>query len=280
MIPLICMQPDRPAALVRASTPDLPPMALQQGIGGVVRVRVSLDASGAVRDVVVTSTPSGILRSESLRAARASTFAPARRRCVNVASAYEFRVLYDPERPPALPPRPTPSPSPMPPPAPNLAQPWQLVWSTSGSYSYSTRTLSSSRSYSRIDDTFPISHRVECRVTLSTAAFERFTAELRASRAERWRSSYRVGAEPTAAPSPVPVPTSTPAVDVVAVVRGEVFIPHTADAGSSKITLTASRTSYETSFEYGYPPGVEPVPAEVENLTRAFEAADAACKRR
>jgi TonB family protein len=259
--------------------PDLPPMALQQGIGGVVRVRVSLDASGAVRDVVVTSTPSGILRSESLRAARASTFAPARRRCANVASSYEFRVLYDPERPPVLPPRPAPSPTPASLPVPNFAQPWKLVWSTSGSYSYSTRTLSSSRSYSGVYDTFPISHRAECRVTLSSAAFDRFAAALRESRAERWRPSYRSGAEPTAAPSPVPVPTSTPAVDVVAVVRGEVFIPHTADAGTSKITLTASGTSYETSFEYGYSPGVEPVPAEVENLTRAFDAADAACKR-
>lgn len=280
MIPLFCTQPDRPAALVRAALPDLPPMALQQGIGGVVRVRVSLDASGAVRDVVVTSTPSGILRSESLRVARASTFAPARRRCVNVASAYEFRVLYDPERPPVLPPTPTPSPSPTPLPVPNFAQRWQLVWSTSGSYSYSERTLSSSRSYDRVEDTFPISHRVECRVTLSTPVFERFTAALRASHAERWRTSYRVGAEPTPAPSPVPVRTSTPAVDVVAVVRGEVFIPRTADLPTSKITLTAGGTSYRTSFDFGYEPGVEPVPAETTNLTQAFDAADALCKHR
>ena len=272
------MQPDRPAALVRASTPDLPPMALQQDIGGVVRVRVSLDASGAVRDVVVTSSPSGILKSESLRAARASTFAPARRRCVNVASAYEFRVLYDPTRPPVLPPRPTPSPTPAPPPVPDFAQPWELVWSTSGSYSYRTRTLSSSRSYDRVEDTFPISHRVECRVTLPTVAFERFTAALRASRAERWRTSYRVRAEPMPAPSPMPVRTSAPAVDVVAVVRGEVFIPHTDDLPTSKITLTAGAASYGTSFDFGYEPGVEPVPAEVTNLTHAFEAADALCK--
>jgi hypothetical protein len=42
-MPLFCTQPDRAAALVRATVPELPPMALQQDIGGVVRVRVALD---------------------------------------------------------------------------------------------------------------------------------------------------------------------------------------------------------------------------------------------
>jgi TonB family protein len=282
VIPVFCSQPDRPAALVRAAVPVLPPMALQQGIGGLVRVRVALDARGNVRDVVVTRTPSHVLDRESLRTARESTFAPARRRCVNVASAYEFRVLYDPERPrEPSPPAPTPSPSPTPPPALNLALPWTLVWSESGSSSYSTRTLSSTRRFTRVDDTFPTSHHAECHATLSGAAFERAVAALRRSSPERWRPSYGIGAEATPIPAPAPAPTTAPAADVVAVVRGQVFIPRTADGASSGLTLTTGGSSYRTSFEYGsswY--GAEPISAEVQDVMRALRTADAECAAR
>jgi TonB family protein len=282
MIPLFCMQPDRPAVLVRAARPDLPPMALQQGIAGVVRVRVALDATGAVRDVAIVSSPSGILKSESLRAARASTFAPARRRCTNVASTYEFRVLYDPDRAPELPVlRPTPAPTPSPPPAPNLAGAWKLKWSLGGSYSYTDRTLSSSRSYARVYDTFPLSHRKQCHTTLSGAAFERFVAALQASQPERWLPSYNVGPEPTPAPTIVPAPTIPPVVDVVAAVRAEIFIPpRTMDGGSSDLTLTAGGLTYATAFEYFPTYGDRhPIPTAVQDVMRAFDAADAECAR-
>ncbi len=285
MIPLFCMQPDRPAVLVRVAQPEVPPMALQQGIAGVVRVRVALDATGAVRDVAIVSSPSGVLKSESLRAARASTFAPARRRCVNVASSYEFRVLYDPDRAPELPvlrPTPSPTPSPSPQPEPNLSGAWKLTWSVGGSYSYTDRTLSSSRSYARVDDTFPLSHRKDCRTILSGAAFERFVAALQASRPERWLRSYDTGPEPTLAPTPVPAPTIPPVVDVIAAVRAGFFMPpHTMDGGSSSVTLLAGGLTYGTAIEYFSTYGDwHPIPAAVQDVLHAFDAADAECARR
>ena len=285
MIPLFCMQPDRPAALVRAARPEVPPMAVQQGIAGIVRVRVALDATGAVRDVAIVSSPSGVLKSESLRAARASTFAPARRRCTNVASSYEFRVLYDPDRAPELPvlgPTATPTPSPSPPPAPNLSGAWKLTWSAGGSYSFTDRTLSSSRSYARVDDTFPLSHRKDCHTTLSAAAFERFVAVLQASQPERWLRSYDVGPEPTLAPTAVPAPTIPPVVDVIAAVRAHFFIaPRTMDGGSSTLTLTAGSLTYGSAFEYVSAYGDwHPIPTTVQDLMHAFDAADAECARR
>jgi TonB family protein len=273
------MQPDRPPTLVRADVPVLPPMALQQGIGGVVAVRVTLDATGAVRDVAVTRTPSRVLDRESLRAARASTFAPARRRCVSVASAYEFRVLYDPNRQrEPLPPTPSPSPSPTPLAAPDLTRPWTLVWSTGGSFSDTKRTLRSSRSYVRVD-TFTIERRKECGATLSAAELERVTAALRASAPEGWQPSYQFGAPPTPSPSPAPAPTSTPAVDAVAVVRGEIGMHRTVDGGSSDLMLVSGARSYRTSFEYGWSwPPTPPISAELQDVTRAFAAADAGCR--
>jgi TonB family protein len=285
MIPLLCTQPDRPAALVQAARPEVPPMALQQGIAGVVRVRVALDATGAVRDVAILSSPSGVLKSESLRVARASTFAPARRRCTNVASEYEFRVLYDPDRPAELPvlrPTPAPTPSPSPPPAPNLSRAWKLTWSTGGTSTYTDRTLSSSRAYARIDDSFPLSHRKECHTTLSGAAFERFVAALQASSPDRWLRSYDVGPEPTPAPTAVSAPTIAPAVDVIAAVRAGFSIPpRTMDGGSSSLTLTAGGVAYETAFEYFSTYGDwHPIPSAVQDVMHAFNAADAECARR
>ncbi len=257
-------------------------MALQQGIGGVVRVRVALDRIGAVRDVVVVSTPSRILVPETLRAARASTFAPARRRCAGVASSYEFRVLYDDDRErESPPPGPTPSPSPTPLPVPNYAQPWKLTWSGMGTYSDTERTISSARSYTRVDDTFPISHRKACRTTLSPAVFGRVTALLRAARAESWLAWYNVGTPWRPSPTPVPRPTPRPEVDVIALVRGETIVPHVMDGGSGHLTLTTGGITYQTGFDFGNTPAAaEPGSAAAYDLMRAFDAADADCMRR
>jgi hypothetical protein len=191
VIPLVCTQPDRPAALVRAAVPVLPPMALQRGIGGGV-----------------------------------------------------------------------------------------LVWSSAGLYSTTKRTLSSSRSYVRVDDTSPISRHTECRTTLGGPAFERVTVALRASSPERWRPSYHVGAPPTPIRTPVPAPTSIPAVDVVAVVRNAIFIPHSVDPAISNLELVSAGTSYRTGFEYGSSSNdAAPISASLQDVTRAFDAADAQCRR-
>jgi|GEM_PF-6630048 len=276
MIAVVCALPDRPAAVVRAAAPDLPPMALQQGIYGVVRVRVALEASGAIRDAVVVSTPSRVLQAESIRAARASVFAPARRRCVNVASAYEFRVLYAPDGPRASsPPVPSPSPSPLLSPQPDLARPWQLSWSTGGSYSFMERTVRSSRSYAQVYDTFPISHRAECHGTLLAQALDRVIAALRAARPETWRGGYyRLVHDPTPAPSPAGTPIPRPDVDVVATVRENGYEPGIMDSPTASLKLVTGGIAYEVGYEYGVSPGIrETLPAEIAELTRALDAA-------
>lgn len=282
MIPVVCALPDHPAALVRAARPELPPMALQQGIYGVVRVRVELEPSGSVRDAVVVSTPSRVLQAESIRAARESTFAAARRSCVNVASAYEFRVLYAADGP-RVPPLPAPSPSPSRPtqPTPDLRRPWRIVWETGGSYSSMDRTVTSARSYTQVYDTFPLSHRAECRGTLSVAALDRVTVALQAARPQTWTGLYRLVVDPPPAPSPLAAPTPRPAVDVVAVVRENNVMSVIMDAPTAGLTLIAGSITYRVGYEYGVSPGVrETLPAEIVELTRALEAATPArCAR-
>lgn len=250
-------------------------MALQQGIYGVVRVRVELDASGAVRDAVIVSSPSGVLKFESLRAARASTFSPARRHCAHVASAYEFRVLYAEDGPRVpRPPGPSPSPSPTPLPKPDLGKPWRLVWSTDGSYSFLERTVTSSGTYAQLYDTFPTSHRAECSGTLDAPVLERVTAALRRAHPESWHGGYRLALDPTPAPSPAATPTPRPAVDVVAVVRESFYSPAVMDAPTASLTLTAGGQTYGVGYEYGVTRGVrETIPDEIRELTRALDAA-------
>jgi hypothetical protein len=67
---------------------------------------------------------------------------------------------------------------------------------------------------------------------------------------------------------------------VVAVVTGEVFVPHTADGGSSGLTLTIGGISYRTTLEYSSAWGAEPITAEVQDVMRAVDAADAECAAR
>ena len=274
MIPVVCALPDRPASLVRAAAPELPPMALYQGIYGVVRVRVELDPAGAIRDVAVVSTPSRVLVPESLRAARASAFTPARRLCANVASSYEFRVLYAADGPRASSPA-APAPSPLPRPKPDLARPWQLSWSTHSLSSFTNRSVSSSRSYAQASDTLPLSHRAECRASFSAPELERVTAALLAAQPETWRGDYyRLVGDPTPAPSSTRTAFSRPDVDVVAMVRDDEYQPGIADAPRVSLKLMAGGTSYDVEYEFGaFPSTHETVPAKIAALTRALGAA-------
>lgn len=76
-----CTVADRAPQIVNQVQPDVPPMAQQQGITGDVVVRVTVDASGAVTNAVIQSSPSAILNAAALAAARASTYQAGMQNC-------------------------------------------------------------------------------------------------------------------------------------------------------------------------------------------------------
>lgn len=88
-------QPDRPASIVRAVEPDIPPLAVQGGISGTVEVQVSLDDRGNVIDAVVTLSTSPILNDAALSAARRSTYQPEIKNGKGVATKYIFSVSFE-----------------------------------------------------------------------------------------------------------------------------------------------------------------------------------------
>jgi TonB family protein len=93
-VPLACARPNVPAATIHAIEPDTPPMAAQQGISGTVQVIVSLDATSHVTGTRVQSSPSAILNSAALGAARNSTFQTEVRDCKPIAADYIFSVEF------------------------------------------------------------------------------------------------------------------------------------------------------------------------------------------
>ncbi len=92
--PLSCARPNVPATTIRATEPDTPPMASQQGISGTVQVVVSLDAGSHVTGTRVQSSPSVILNQAALSAARSSTFQTEVRDCKPIAADYIFSVEF------------------------------------------------------------------------------------------------------------------------------------------------------------------------------------------
>ncbi|MDE2482954.1 MAG: TonB family protein [bacterium] len=87
---------DLPAALASAPPiPDIPPAARAAQTSGVARVKVTLDASGAVRDAaMVASTGNPGLDALALQMARAARYTPARHACAAVAGTYTFAVRF------------------------------------------------------------------------------------------------------------------------------------------------------------------------------------------
>jgi hypothetical protein len=92
--PMQCERPFVAAAVLRAVGPDMPVIASQQGIAGVVSVGVELSATSAVERTVVVRSPSTILNTAALNAARKSTYATAVARCRPVPGAYLFNVMF------------------------------------------------------------------------------------------------------------------------------------------------------------------------------------------
>ncbi|HEY0613206.1 MAG TPA: energy transducer TonB [Candidatus Elarobacter sp.] len=90
--PATCARPNVPATTIRAVEPDTPALAQQQGISGTVQVIVSLDATSRVTSTRVQSSPSSVLNSAALSAARQSTFQTEIRDCKPIAADYIFTV--------------------------------------------------------------------------------------------------------------------------------------------------------------------------------------------
>jgi TonB family protein len=87
-----CVVPNVPASVIRAAPTDVPAMAQQQGLQGVVRLIVSLDADSRVIGVRLLSSPSAILNAAALAAARQSTFQTEIRDCRPIAVDYPYTV--------------------------------------------------------------------------------------------------------------------------------------------------------------------------------------------
>src|SRR5437870_5653114 len=79
--PATCARPNVPATTLRAVEPDTPQIAQQQGISGTVQVIVSLDSSSHVTGTRIQTSPSAVLNSAALSAARQSTFQTEIRDC-------------------------------------------------------------------------------------------------------------------------------------------------------------------------------------------------------
>jgi TonB family protein len=92
-----CASPNRPVQVIRAVEPDTPAMAQQQGISGTVQVVVSLDATSRVTGTRVQSSPSSVLNSAALSAARQSQFQTEIRDCKPIAADYIFSVDFTAE---------------------------------------------------------------------------------------------------------------------------------------------------------------------------------------
>ena len=80
--PMTCEHPFVEGGADHSVALDAPPMARQQGIGGIVVVSVLVDEAGRPKDARIVSSPSSILNSAALAAARAMTYSPAIYRCV------------------------------------------------------------------------------------------------------------------------------------------------------------------------------------------------------
>jgi len=90
--PLSCARPNVPATTLRAAEPELPPLA--QGVSGTVGVVVSLDAQSHIVATRVQSSPSALLNSAALAAARGSVFRTEVRNCEPIAADYLFSVEF------------------------------------------------------------------------------------------------------------------------------------------------------------------------------------------
>ncbi|MEQ1504788.1 MAG: TonB family protein, partial [Myxococcota bacterium] len=84
-----------PPVLTTATTPDYPQEAKERNLRGDVVVRVSIDATGAVTDVILVSGVHPLLDLPAIDAARRLSFAPATQDGAPVACQVDYRFHFD-----------------------------------------------------------------------------------------------------------------------------------------------------------------------------------------
>jgi TonB family protein len=89
-----CAAPEAPAHVLHLVTPQAPPLAMEQQIGGTVIVSVQLDAQSRVTLATVAQSPSPILNTAALAAARASTYMTVVRSCVSAATTLRVPFVF------------------------------------------------------------------------------------------------------------------------------------------------------------------------------------------
>jgi hypothetical protein len=91
-----CAEPNVAARQLKTAVPVESPVAVQEGIYGQVKVLVGLDATSKVVSAVVESSPSVLLNSAAIDAARNSSYATEISGCVPIASNVIFTATFDP----------------------------------------------------------------------------------------------------------------------------------------------------------------------------------------
>jgi len=94
--PISCARRYAAAVTLHGAEPVAPMAAIQQRIGGIVNVAVTLDDRGRPKSAAVLHSPSRFLNEPSIEAAMQSDFSPQIFRCLTVPSVYVFAVAYIP----------------------------------------------------------------------------------------------------------------------------------------------------------------------------------------
>jgi TonB family protein len=100
--PVACAHPDVPASAIHVVPPEMPAMALWEGIHGTVHVEVALDANSKVTLVRIASSASNVLNFAALTSARSSVFQTQIQNCRPIASTFVLALDFEsPECPQA-----------------------------------------------------------------------------------------------------------------------------------------------------------------------------------
>jgi TonB family protein len=90
-----CAVPNAPAATLRTVQPELPAIAQQAGIEGIVAVIVSLDEQSHLVEAKIQSSPGAVLNQPALSVVRHSAFRTETRSCRGIARDFVFTVEFE-----------------------------------------------------------------------------------------------------------------------------------------------------------------------------------------